>query len=124
VSFELTIEERPGYLYARVRGPNSPETVLEYLSQVRAACERARCRSVLIDEDLSGAGLQTFDIFEMVSRQSAEAAKTFERIAFVDTNPDHEGRLMKFAETVAVNRGLNLRVFSDLAEAERWMEGP
>ena len=28
----------------------------------------------------------------------------------------------RFAETVAVNRGINLRIFTDIAEAKRWLE--
>jgi hypothetical protein len=28
---------------------------------------------------------------------------------------------MKFAETAAVNRGVNVRVFASVAEAEQWL---
>jgi hypothetical protein len=28
---------------------------------------------------------------------------------------------MKFAETVAINRGVNVRLFQDLAKAKEWM---
>jgi hypothetical protein len=45
----------------------------------------------------------------------------FEAIAYVDVNA--EGDLMKFAETVAVNRSLPVRVFSTVGEAERWLLG-
>jgi hypothetical protein len=121
--FEVTILQKVGYLHARVRGTNSPETVMGYLAEVRAACESAGCSNILIEEDLSGPGLEAFDIFDMVARNSAVAARVFGRVALVDTNPEHERRLMKFAETVAVNRGLNLRAFTNLADAERWMSG-
>ena len=42
-----------------------------------------------------------------------------QRIAFVDVNPEHSSSLMKFAETAAVNRGLNIRVFSSLFELQK-----
>jgi hypothetical protein len=45
------------------------------------------------------------------------------RIAYVDTNPEHDPKTMKFAETVATNRGVNVRVFSGLEDAEKWLVG-
>jgi hypothetical protein len=40
-------------------------------------------------------------------------------IAYVDVNAD--GDLMQFAETVAVNRMLPVAVFSNVADAEKWL---
>ena len=42
-------------------------------------------------------------------------------IAFVDTNPEHDFAAMEFAETVAVNRGVNVRVFRDVPSAREWI---
>lgn len=44
-----------------------------------------------------------------------------QRIAYVDVNEDHNSALMKFAETVAVNRGINIRLFENVHDAERWL---
>jgi hypothetical protein len=46
-------------------------------------------------------------------------ATTLAAIAYVDVNA--QGSLMKFAEDVAVNRGVRVRVFGTVAEAERWL---
>jgi hypothetical protein len=43
------------------------------------------------------------------------------KIAFVDVNPNHDQGLMKFAETVAVNRGVQVRVFRNVPAAEQWL---
>jgi hypothetical protein len=43
----------------------------------------------------------------------------FEAIAYVDVNA--AGALMQFAETVAVNRALPVKVFPTVAEAEEWL---
>jgi hypothetical protein len=40
-------------------------------------------------------------------------------IAYVDVNA--EGNLMRFAQTVAVNRGLPIAVFPTVADAEKWL---
>ena len=122
--YELTIDRKSGYLHARVTGENSPQTVRGYMGELRAACERHGCFDILIEEHLTGPGLGAFDIFEVVDRGSRPASQVLGRIAMVDTNPEHESRLMKFAETVAVNRGVNLRVFAGVAEALKWLSGP
>jgi hypothetical protein len=40
-------------------------------------------------------------------------------IAYVDVHA--EGNLMQFAETVAVNRGVRVAVFSTVADAAKWL---
>jgi hypothetical protein len=45
-------------------------------------------------------------------------------MAFVDINPAHDLGEMKFAENVAVNRGISVRVFPTIQEAEAWLERP
>jgi hypothetical protein len=34
------------------------------------------------------------------------------------------GDMMKFAEHVALDRGIPVRLFASVAEAERWLENP
>jgi hypothetical protein len=43
------------------------------------------------------------------------------RVAYVDLNPEHSAANMEFAKTVAGNRGLDVRVFATVAEAEAWL---
>jgi len=40
-------------------------------------------------------------------------------VAYVDVNA--EGDLMKFAETIAVNRSVPMAIFSTVADAEEWL---
>jgi hypothetical protein len=40
-------------------------------------------------------------------------------MAYVDVNA--AGTLMKFAENAAVNRGITVRVFATVADAEKWL---
>jgi hypothetical protein len=59
------------------------------------------------------------EVFRIAAQGSSRASGLFTAIAYVDVNA--EGDLMKFAETVAVNRFLPLAVFSSVAEAEKWL---
>ena len=117
--YELTIVEKPGYLHAIVTGRNSPENVAGYLQAAMQECLSRGCRRLLIEENLSGRRLETWDVFEIASRGSGRFASQLDAVAYVDLNA--HGELMKFAETVAVNRGLPLSVFATVEEAERWL---
>jgi hypothetical protein len=55
------------------------------------------------------------EVFRIAAQGSNRASGLFTAIAYVDVNA--EGDLMKFAETVALNRSLPLAVFSSVTEA-------
>jgi hypothetical protein len=121
MAYQLTVEQKAGYLHVRVSGENSPETVRRYLEEVFSTCLRRQCSAVLIEEDLQGPGLGVFDIHEIVTEGSKRTWPTVRRIAYVDTNREHSQRDMHFAETVAVNLGVNVKFFPTVKEAEVWL---
>jgi hypothetical protein len=120
MGYALSVRERPGYLHFVVTGTNSRETVLQYLEEIGRECAARDCKHVLIEERLVGPRLDTTDVYMIASGQSAQAARTLEAIAYVDVNA--VGRLMQFAEDVAVNRAMPVKVFATVAEAERWLD--
>ena len=120
MSYALSVLERPRYLHFVVTGINSRETVEQYLTEVGRECAARGCRHILIEERLTGPRLDTTDVYMIASGQAAAAARTLAAIAYVDVNA--EGRLMQFAEDVAVNRAVPVRVFATVAEAERWLD--
>jgi hypothetical protein len=121
MSYDLKIVPKEGYLRVTVNGINTPETVLSYLSKVRDACLRHASKKVLIEENLQGRGLGVVAIFEVITKASTNVWPAILRIAYVDVNPEHDPKALKFAETVASNRGVNVRVFSGLEDAEQWL---
>lgn len=121
MSYKVTIIPRPTYLHAIVTGPNSRDHVTRYLQDIRRECIARGCFRVLIEERLEGPRLSTLDVFQIAADGSSRAQGAFEAIAYVDVNAD--GDLMKFAETVAVNRSLPLMVFSSISDAEKWIVG-
>jgi hypothetical protein len=121
MSYKLTITQTPAYLHAIVTGVNTQENVERYLDEIRRECTARSCSRVLIEERLEGPRLGTMDVFQVASEGSHRGRGCFEAIAYVDVNA--AGDLMKFAETVAVNRGLPVMVFSSVADAEAWLAG-
>jgi hypothetical protein len=122
MSYTLTIEARAGYLYVSVTGENSLDTVNRYLSEVRGECIKRKCFNLLIVENLSGPSLDTFSIYNLVAIRSEQASKIVKKLAYVDINPEHNARNMEFAEDVAVNRGMSIKVCPTIHAAEEWME--
>jgi len=119
--YQLTLIEKPTYLHAVVTGDNTPANVKGYLQELQRECESRQCFNVLIEEQLTGRRLETWDVYEIASEGSAKARGFFHAIAFVDVHA--HGELMKFAETVVNNRGVPMSVFATVAEAEQWLAG-
>jgi hypothetical protein len=120
MSYELTILPKPGYLHAIVTGVLSRENVAHYLADLRRECAARQCFRVLIEERLDGPRLGIMDVFRIISEESKHAVGVMEAVAYVDMNDTGDSE-MEFAETVAVNRSVPARVFSSLADAERWI---
>jgi hypothetical protein len=119
MSCQLAITEKPGYLHCIVTGKNTMENVAAYLQELARECEARNCFRVLIEEHLVGRRLETWDVYQLVAEGGARNLGKFQATAYVDVNA--EGDLMKFAETVASNRGLPMMVFATVPEAESWI---
>jgi hypothetical protein len=122
MTYVLTFEQNHGWLRAVARGRNTPENVVGYLGAVLRECQARGCIDVLIEERLEGPRLGTLDVFEIASRQDKPWPGALRSIAYVDMNRG-PGTLMQFAEDVAVNRGVPVRMFATVAEAEAWLRG-
>ncbi|MGH6624624.1 MAG: hypothetical protein ACREBN_11655 [Burkholderiaceae bacterium] len=121
MSYTLTFARKPRYLHATVVGQNGKEAVAGYLEEIRIECVASGVARVLIEERLVGPRLGPADVFDIAAAGSSRTSGVFQAIAYVDVNAD--GAMMKFAETVAVNRGVPIRLFSTVADAEQWLLG-
>jgi hypothetical protein len=89
------------------------------MEQVLRECTARQCFRVLVEERLEGPRLGTMQIFDMVATGSERFLGVFKALAYVDVNA--QGDLMRFAENVAVNRAIPVRVFQTVAGAEKWL---
>lgn len=122
MAYSFLSELKDGYLHVRVGGANDAVTIRRYIKDILAASLDCGCPNILVEENLEGPRLNMGDIFQIVSEASAAAKHDVHRIAFVDVNPAHKASNMKFAETVALNRGMGMNVFKTVAEGERWLK--
>ena len=119
MSYQLSIIRSQDWLHAKVTGENSAHTVASYMKELAQTCREAECSRLLIEERLEGPRLDMFEVFEVVALGADASRAQFKAIAFVDVNA--EGDLMRFAETVAANRGAPVKVFPTVAEATAWL---
>jgi len=119
MSYQLTIEERPTYVYAKVVGDRTPANALRFLEEAYAACVKSGRSDLLLDMRLSGATLNTVSVYQVISQRVPDG-RNLRRIAYVDTTSG-DSDIPNFAETVAVNRGVNVRLFQNVAAAEKWL---
>jgi len=122
VAYQLTIEERPTYVYARVEGDLTAANALRFLEEANAACVKSGRTDVLLDMQLHGPNLNTTNIYEVISQRAPSGSK-LRKIAYVPYKGG-DPSMAHFAETVAINRGVNVRLFESVAAAERWLLEP
>lgn len=121
MDYSFSISATGQYLHAVIHGKNSVANVDRYLRQIQDAVEEHGCRNILIEEQLTGAGLDTFDIFEVIRTHAKYARNHKLRIAYIDLNRDHHRTTVAFGENLANILGVNVKVFSAADEAVLWL---
>jgi hypothetical protein len=119
----VDVHERDGFVEATLRGIRTPETLVAAAATVTSACTNFKNTNVLIDLRAMIGELDTLQTFEVVSHAMPKTPGTRQltRAAVLDL-PGNMERL-RFFETVAVNRGFNVRVFDDEQCALAWLRG-
>ena len=117
--YNLKIVERESYLYATVSGEERMDVSLAYWQEIFDACKRLNYNKIIIEENLQGTA-STLDYYKFGRALSTMTRGLGLRIAFIDRNADH-AQINIFAETVAINRGLNAKLCTSIEEAEDWL---
>jgi hypothetical protein len=116
--YTLTYENRPGYLYAAIRGKkDSLKTTLGAMAELSAECSKRKAAKILIEHDVPGR-LTIAEMFKIGER----IPELFHGIIVAvvvpqPTEPDHPA----FSEMVALNRGATGRLCKTVAEAHEWL---
>lgn len=122
IPYQLTLDERPAFLHAKVAGERTPENAMRCLDEVYQACVRTGIANVLLEMAFTGPSLGAPGIIKVIEHASANGAR-LGRIAYVEASLDGRQRA-RFAETVAVNRAVNVRLFDDAEQAAAWLASP
>ncbi len=118
-NYELHFEAKPGYLHAIVRGVSTGiKDALERWGLIAEECKQRGFCKVLIDMDIKGhiSFVELHEFGEKLPRLGFSQIK----VAYLERRMNKH-TLNQFAETVAVNRGVDAKVFLDITEAEAWL---
>jgi hypothetical protein len=111
-----TIENKGGYVSVYYNNVYRFEELIELMKEAFERCRADDCSLLLVNlQDMPGT-LKTMDRFKL-GVQGAGIFKGMIKIAVVF----RKAELNWFAETVAVNRGMNARVFGDMQTARKWL---
>src|SRR5262245_33157151 len=120
MSYHLTLEEYPSYLHAKVSGTHNAQNAHRFLVEVHEAWVQGNFSAVLLEMNLTGPSLSILNVFNIISER-APYAVGLKQIAYVDGGTGHDLENARFAETVARNRGVNVRLFGTVGEAAGWL---
>jgi hypothetical protein len=104
----------------RPTGAWTVEQARDHQREAARIMRNSRLRALLVDLRQARAAFSTSDILELTASH-LERFPLGTRHAVVyaaDTAPAEDAR---FVETVAFNRGLQLRMYTDIAAARRWL---
>jgi hypothetical protein len=117
--YQILFEDRDNYLFASVTGEkDSLEISVAYWTDVFTEMRIRNYNKVLVTEDFKDV-VTAMDMY-MLIEEIQKLGLTDLQIAFVDKELSQYD-LNKFAETVAVNRGIYGKIFNSEREAERWL---
>ena len=121
VSFKLTMDKQEDILHVKAEGQRSFKTLMVITEQIMEACRQNDTCRALVDVRAMGGKLNIWETFKLVTSCFSRVRNwhVLRKAAIVDRE-DARDRY-KFFETVADNRGYNLRVFEDTAEALSWL---
>jgi len=123
MSYECIVQKKSEYLRVDVSGDWSPgkelDDALSVWTQVAEACKTSGVLVVLAVWDVPGR-LPTMPAYQLgTMADSFELGHKF-KLAIVHLNEDRLNDSL-FAETVAVNRGFQVKMFSDEKQALSWL---
>jgi len=117
--YEIRFEHREGYLYVYGQAMrDSFDTSLGFWMDIATYCKENNISRVLVEEDF-GTDNSMMDTYEIMI-QGQKVGFIGVKVAFVDRHPEHMDTNL-FAETVAQNRGLIAKVFTNVKDAEKWL---
>ena len=114
---DMSFEDADGYLIVRIQGEWTSDTLGQAIQDTANLAKQRGLTRILADLHELAAPSTEFTRFQ-VGQQAVKYFGFHLKVAVVYT----EEFTNKFAENIAVNRGVNLRIFFNLDEAVSWLK--
>ena len=118
--YQLTTENRPGYLYIRVfkSGKPSLAEAREFIREIAAAAMSSGGRKIMVEIDVAET-LSVADNYWLISEFRDLELHRF-KIAVVNKKPEQQ-QVFQFADAAANNSGVRTRACISVEAAEEWL---
>jgi hypothetical protein len=118
MNVQLQIDEIPGYLRARFIGAGATEEIERQFESLAKKCKSTKKNRLLLDFTEVPADISLVDGYEL-GKKTLVFAQYKCKVAAVCTPEHHDSTC--FLGTVAQNRWVDLRVFTNVEDALGWL---
>lgn len=118
MSFQLQMEQMPGYLAARFIGSGVAEEAWRQFVSIAERCKRTKNNKLLIDITKAEGKLSVIEKY-LAAEESLIFALSGIKVVFIEKPERMDPR--KFFLLAARNRGVNVEAFTDFQAAEEWL---
>jgi len=116
--YDLTFDERPGYLFAHLQGDTiSVEVIRDYIAEIVVKSNATGKQRIMLYRDIPAVLPESQTFFTVSASLEALRGK---KVALVNPHTALD-REVEFGVTVGLNRGGNYASFNDVDTAERWL---
>ena len=112
------VNEELGIIEVESYGVVSKDDIAQSIAEARQILEERELRRILVDTTNQQAMLDTTSIFELFSTFPGDF-----KIAVLVQPSQITAEDVSFAETVAANRGIHIRIFSKRETSLQWLNG-
>ena len=119
--YNITFKQNDDVLCAETRGKRTFKVVISIAKEIIEACKKYGTKRVLVDVRNLEGRLSTINAYNIPADyfEDFRDPEVLRKVAIIDLEEFSEQ--YKFFETVAVNRGYNLNIFSDVTKALEWL---
>jgi hypothetical protein len=123
--YKVSYDEKDNIVLAKVSGKATHEEHISAQKEALRLCRENNCPSLLVDLlDLNTENSTTMGCYNFGEALAAADLSPDTRIAHVQPKNDRKSRAdVKFAATVAANRGRIIAIFDSFEKARQWLLG-
>ena len=118
MSFQLQMEQMPGYLAARFIGTAMPGEGTQQFESIAEHCKRTKNNKLLIDTTAFAVKISVTSGY-FAGERTEIFTRNGIKVAFVGSPEQFD--IGKFSILVAQNRWINVEAFTDFQAAEEWL---
>lgn len=117
---EINVQPADGYIHLTLKGVVDSVNMHESFVRAASECQAHGCKAALIDGRKATRNVTTVDLYDLGARLHEIGIQGL-KVALVNESYDY-GITTKFLETVARNRGQNLKAFDRFEAAVAWLK--